>query len=287
MIRPSIWLYTFVPAILFVSACGLVTGNVVRGSGRVVSETRAASGFDEIEVCCGMQLILSQGQSESLEIEAEDNVLPEIVSDVFGRKLTVHFDNPNGTKNFRLTRPIRVMVSAIDLRGLIVTGGGSLEVGPFESDQLDLELSGGSRAELQSMAAELLEIGISGGGRFSAQELRVNELTLDLSGGSNVLIQDLQGESLILEASGGGIVEIAGSVTGQLASLSGGADYQAGDLESQETEIRMSGGGQATVWVHESLDADLGGGARLDYFGAPQVTQELSGGSRIEARGDR
>jgi hypothetical protein len=287
MVKPWIWLSAFGPAVLLISSCSLVTGNVIRGSGRVASESRPVSGFDEIEVCCGMQLVLSQGQSESLEIEAEDNILPEIVSEVIGNRLSLQFDNPGGTKSYRLTRPVRVSVSSIEIRSLGVSGGGSLEAGPIESDRVSLELSGGSRAEMESLAADSLEVGISGGGRYSAQELQVNHLSLDLSGGSTASILALQSERLELAVTGGGNVEVAGSVNEQSVSLSGGGDYLAEDLESQETDIRMTGGGQAIVWVNETLVADLSGGARLDYYGRPQVTQQLSGGSRLESRGDR
>ena len=287
MAKPWLWSYGFGPAVLFISACSLAPGNVIRGSGRVGTETRQASGFDEIEVCCGMQLILSQGQTESLEIEAEDNILPEIVSEVIGSRLSVHFDNPGGLKSYRLNSPVRITVSAIEIRGLGVSGGGSLEAGPVGSDQVSLDLSGGSRAELDALAAGNLEVEVSGGGRFSAQDLQVGSLMLDLSGGSRASIQAFRGESLELEVTGGGDVDVAGSVIEQTISLSGGVDYQAGDLESQETDVRMTGGGRATVWVNESLEADLSGGAQLDYFGRPQVSQQLSGGSRLESRGDR
>jgi hypothetical protein len=281
------WFFGFGPAFLFLSACGLVPGNALRGSGRVESESREVSGFDEIEVCCGMQLILSQGQSESLVIEADDNILPEIISEVTGRKLSVRYDDSTGTVNIRPTRPVRVTVSAVEIRGVTLSGGGSLEAGPFESDQVSVDLSGGSQAEIQALRSSRLEVGISGGGRFSAQELQVNELSLDLSGGSNVSIRALQGELLELEATGGGNVEVAGSVTGQSISLSGGVEYQGGDLESQEADLGMTGGGQATIWANETLDADLSGGAQVSYYGSPQVTQRLSGGSQLESRGER
>src|SRR3990172_801597 len=98
MAKSWLWSHGFGPAVLFISACTLAAGYLIRGSGRVATETRQASGFDEIEGCCGMQLILSQGETESLEIEAEDNILPEIVSEVIGSRLSVRFDNPGGFK---------------------------------------------------------------------------------------------------------------------------------------------------------------------------------------------
>jgi hypothetical protein len=289
MMKPWTWFYLAIPPALLITACGLVpsSADVIRGSGRVLTESRQVSGFDEIDVCCGMQLILSQGQAESLIIEAEDNILPEIVNEVSTGRLRVHFDNPSGRKSYRLTRPVRVTVSVIEIHNLVISGGGRLEAGPVESDRLSLEVSGGSRAELEQLAAESLEVEITGGGRFSAQDLQTGRFVLDLSGGSNASIRSFSGERIELDATGGGDVEVAGIVTQQLVSLSGGVDYQAGDLESEETDLRMDGGGRATVWTHQTLSADLSGGARLDYYGRPQVSQHLSGGSELVSRGDR
>jgi hypothetical protein len=49
----------------------------------------------------------------------------------------------------------------------------------------------------------------------------------------------------------------------------------------------MSGGGSSILWVTGSLDADLSGGARVEYYGQPRVIQDLSGGSELESRGEK
>jgi hypothetical protein len=56
--------------LLVAAACSITPtfGTGVRGSGKVATETRQVSGFNEISVCCGMQLLLTQGQEESLEL---------------------------------------------------------------------------------------------------------------------------------------------------------------------------------------------------------------------------
>src|SRR5690349_18517826 len=47
-----------------------------RGSGHVVSETREVSGFDSVSLAYPAQVLIKQGNAESLKIEAEDNLLP-------------------------------------------------------------------------------------------------------------------------------------------------------------------------------------------------------------------
>jgi hypothetical protein len=35
------------------------------------------------------------------------------------------------------------------------------------------------------------------------------------------------------------------------------------------------------------LDADLSGGASVAYYGRPRITEQLSGGSKLESLGER
>lgn len=262
------------------------SGGVIRGSGDVTSETRRVSGFDEIDVCCGMQLILTQGDTESLEIEAEDNLLPEIVSSVVGGKLVIRYKDDTGSTQYLPTQPIRCTVTAREIRGLEISGGGILDAGDIDADSLSVGLSGGSVGSLASVIAGSLVVSLSGGSNFSAQELDLSRLTLDLSGGSSVSIDAFIGDSLSLDGSGGGETTIAGNVTEQDIGWSGGGRYDAGDLESMTTTIDMSGGGAATLWVNGSLDARLSGGAQVEYYGSPSTQEDLSGGSTLESLGE-
>lgn len=239
-----------IPAILLTMSCQLVSGlgASLRGSGNVVTESRPVSGFDSISVCCSMRLILTQGSNESLEIEADDNVLPEIESVVTNGTLIVRFkDSLNGIRLLN-TSPIRVRVSAIDVNGIDISGGGRLEsTGPIETPQLALNLSGGSRGTLGNLQTEMLSIELTGGSK----------------------------------------IELAGSVAEQTISLNGGSDYLAGELQSQTATLNMSGGGRATLWVTETLNADLSGGANAAYYGSPMVNQNLSGGSHLQSLGEK
>ena len=283
------WIITIIPAILLSSACLVVSGlgKVVRGSGHITSETRTASGFDRVSVCCGMQLMLTQGETETLEIEADDNLLPEIVTEVQAGELTIRYLDTNGQTQYLPSQPVRVRVSAIDIHGLDISGGGSLEAEKIETGDLDIVLSGGSRAKTGTITADRLKVEVSGGGDFSAQDLQLTALDLDLSGGSAATVDTMKAESFKLGSSGGGEITAAGSVTTQDIQLSGGSSFEAGDLKSDTVRINMSGGGEAFLWANQALDADLSGGAQVDYYGRPLITEELSGGSKLVSQGER
>lgn len=275
--------------ILVVSmACTLqLTQSTLTGSGDIARESRDVSGFDRVDICCGMQLFLTQGDREDLEIEADDNLLPEIVTRVSGDRLIIEFKDQGGRTNYRPSQPVRCTLTVVDITQIESSGGGFVESERLETDSLSLDLSGGGDAKLGSVTAQSFVVDISGGGDITADMLRADRARFTLSGGSDTTIDELIAGDLRLESSGGGDVVIGGRVTEQNIDISGGGRYRAQDLESQITEIDISGGGEGTVWVTDSLNVNLSGGSDLSYYGNPQISESLSGDSELNSLGER
>ena len=225
-------------------ACRIST---ITGSGNMISEDREVSGFDRIAVGDGMWLYLTQGDQESLRIEAEDNILPLITSRVSGDQLVVRVDQANRGRIFSSTGPINVYVTMIDVNRVEISGGGRLETESLVSDGFNLE--------------------VSGGGRVNIGSLQTDRFQVNLSGGSHA--------------------EISGQVDEMDLTVSGGGGIEAEDMQCRTALIDMSGGGNGTIWVTERLDATLSGGSRMSYYGNPQVSDSISGGGSLRPLGDR
>src|SRR3990170_5909134 len=75
---------------IFAVSCKWTVG-FVRGSGNVVTEERDVSDFHKIHLSGIGNLIITQGEEESLTIEADDNIMPLISADVSGERLTISF----------------------------------------------------------------------------------------------------------------------------------------------------------------------------------------------------
>jgi hypothetical protein len=233
----------FVFFAVMISGCASRT---VHGSGNVTSETRSVRNFERVDICCGMELYLEQGKAERLEIEAEDNILEEIVSDVVAGTLKIEYKNQYPDTAYFPSRPIRVYLSVVDIERIEISGGGELSADSLESERLQINLSGGSDAQ----------------------------------------IDDLVADSLDVDVSGGGDVEIAGQVGEQYINASGGSSYDAEDLHSEKTTLNLSGGGQARLWVQNTLNVDASGGSQVRYYGSPSVNSDASGGSEIRSLGE-
>ena len=317
--------------VVFVStACGITSNlqfEVIEGSGNIVTEVRNVSGFEQVEVCCGMELYLVQGDRETLEIKADDNFMDEIITSVVGNRLEIKYQQTNNV-SYRPSNPVQLYLTMEDVRGvalsgggylefdrvnsesfdlslsggsdawigelttgnidLSVSGGGKLNAGSIAGDQVVMRFSGGSAAQLETLTAASVDVGNSGGGTFAADACEVDQLDLDFSGSSDAEILALKAETLRLNVSGGGIIEISGEVAEQDVSLAGGSRYQAADLKSERTTFSASGGDDSSVWVMDTLSVGLSGGSSLGYYGNPQIVdQNISGGGDLDSLGER
>ncbi len=273
-----------------ITACGvssLLGFKTVTGSGEVITEMRDVSGYDRVDVCCGMVLLLTQGDRESLKIEADDNFMEEILTTVENGTLNIKYRITSNV-SYRPSQPVRLYLSVVDIRKVTISGGGELKNESLNSDRFELDLSGGSSAVLGSLTADEVSLHVSGGGDIDAESIQTEAISINMSGGSDADITALAADTLTIENSGGGRAGIAGSITEGNINLSGASSFDGEGLTSKEMTFSSSGGGRSTIWVEDSLEVTLSGGASLGYYGSPDILrEELSGGSDLDSLGQR
>jgi len=83
----------FVVLALALSACSInghtisINTDHINGSGTIVTEDRSVSGFDKVDLQSIGNLTIIEGDSESLTIKADDNVMQYITTEVFNDTL--------------------------------------------------------------------------------------------------------------------------------------------------------------------------------------------------------
>ncbi|MBF6607576.1 MAG: DUF2807 domain-containing protein [Flavobacterium sp.] len=197
----------FVLAVVF-SSCNFSAnfGNGVKGSGNITTITRAVTAdFKSIEVRNGINVIVSQSDSEAISVTADDNLIPLIRTEIQdGVLLISSFESYNS----RETPLVRVAMPSIE--SLVVTGGSHLESsGVFisedltiksasgstleltvEAEKLSIETAGGSSAEIKGKAIHL-ETSSASGSTLDAGSLQANYVTTESSSGSSTVIHPL------------------------------------------------------------------------------------------------
>ncbi|MBI4316431.1 MAG: DUF2807 domain-containing protein [Chloroflexi bacterium] len=221
-----------------------VTGGVP-GSGHVITQTRPVSNFDAVSFASFGDLTITQGDTESLTVEAEDNVLPEIRTEVQGNTLRIDYAETNGWARVRPTQPIRFTLTVKNLAELDFSGAGNIVATDLKAAQLKVKLSGAGSLKLDGLAADDVSYRLSGAGSVYAS-----------------------GKAARLEI-----------------TLSGVGSYRGADFQSETADVTISGAGSATVWATKQLDAQISGLGSVQYYGRPAVSKNVTGLGSVEPLG--
>jgi hypothetical protein len=182
--------------------CTLGAGNpnIVRGSGRVVTEPRQVSGVDEVVLTISGELSIVQDGSESLTIEGEDNIVPLITTQVTGKRLLIGVaDNAS----FSNTRPLRYFLSVHDLSFVASSGSGNIQVAEVKGDELQTETSGSGAIAVANASVNSYRAEISGSGDIIAAGSTGSQRVKSTASGS-FNGGDLQSKSAVVELFGSG-----------------------------------------------------------------------------------
>ena len=158
-----------------------------QGSGVVVNETRQVSDFNQVTFTGVGTLYITQGEDELLEIEAEDNIIPHIVTRVRGRELEISFDSERWETLIRPTEPIRYFLTVRSIDEMNLSGLGDVELDQIEGDRLVLTLSGAGRVTASGVVTEQ-EINVTGAGSYDGGDLRTERTDVNLSGAGSATV---------------------------------------------------------------------------------------------------
>lgn len=196
----------------------------IRGNGNVEKQTRNVSSFDALDISSSFEIYLTQGNSESLVIEVDENVIDYIITEVVGGTLKIYVDRH---KNLRNVKTMKAYISfkmldkielsgACDLFGentfkfedldIESSGASDMEM-TFTADKVYLDLSGASDVEFIG-SADVLTIDVSGAADIHAQEFEVRKCIIDASGASTIKV--FATDELSVDASGASTIRYKG-----------------------------------------------------------------------------
>ncbi len=229
---------------LTLSAC---TINMVTGSGRLTTETRNVSNFDSLMFAGIGDVTIVQGNSEGLKIEAEDNIMPKIITEVRGTQLYIGFERDNWQDIIRPTKSIKLTLGVKNLKSMEISGVGSLTADSLNTDSLIVR--------------------VGGAGGVTLRNVDISNLTAVMSGAGNV--------------------DMSGKVNSLDATLSGVGNFACGDLQAQTADVRVTGAGGATVWASDNLSVNITGAGSVSYYGSPKISKTITGVGVVNTLGSK
>jgi hypothetical protein len=209
-------------------------------------EDRHLSGFSAVSAAGSFDVFITQGPTESVKVEAPDDIIDQIITEVDGGVLKIYNKHNNGfhwDEMFGHHKKIAVYVACKDLNAISVSGSG------------DVSFKDG-------IHTGSLKLKVSGSGDVSG---KVDVKTL---------------ESAI---TGSGDVKLSGHAENSAVSVSGSGDFEARNMVTVNTSVRVSGSGDASVNASGRVDASVSGSGDVRYTGgARNISSAKSGSGDIE-----
>jgi hypothetical protein len=212
---------------------------------RCVAESREVCSFDRVVLSVHNmmnQMQITQGEHESLTVEARPEILSKITTAVSGGELAIRLDGSLLDKlgfalSTSLTRPtVRYHLTVKSLTSLDLTGFVHVD----------------------------------------ATELHTGSLSLKLKGAGEITVGSLTAQHVAAALQGAGRIELSGQVEEQDVAIQGPGLYQALDLKSRRARVSLKGLGRARVWVIDELQVKVRGLGRVDFRGTPEINQDIS-----------
>jgi len=224
------------------------------GRAATTTETRGVPEFTAIAAQGAISLNISQGPVASVQVTADDKVLPLIETVVeAGRRgptLLIRYRREGsgwglawGNNSYN-TGPIKVVIVTPRLTGLASSGSGDIRVEALNTPTLQLSLSGSGNALLAGLNTDELGISIAGSGDVRA---------------------DGRGAKLSVAIAGSGDVRLA-------------------DLRSDEVTVKIAGSGDAAVQAQKTLNVSIAGSGDVLYTGEATVKSSVAGSGTVRKR---
>ena len=212
----------------------------ITGNGNVKKETRTVANFTSLDSRGSMNVEITYGNSEGIQVEADENLLPYIETTVENGKLTV---KPQKDISFTTRSKITVYVSMSKINSLNQSGSGNISgSGPFTGDdKTEVRVSGSGNIKLASVAFNDLDLYVSGSGKIKIEKGTANNITAAVSGSGNIDCNNVACNDLNAKISGSGNVsaDAKNSVT---ATISGSGNlFYNGDAKHISTKVSGSG----------------------------------------------
>jgi len=201
--------FLFLPILIVASSCNFMGGKRVSGNGNVTTSEKTVSSFTEVEQKGSFDVYVSTGSTYTVKIEAEDNLIPYIETNVNNGKLEI-----NSKKGFWLqpTKSLKVYITAPTFSAIRSYGSGNItsENTIYDSSKIELSVSGSADIKATVDAPEVhSDVTGSGNADLNGQTRKFDG---NVRGSGNINAFNLKAEEAKVEISGSGNANLFASV---------------------------------------------------------------------------
>lgn len=194
-----------------VSSCHF--GKGIKGSGARKSEKRELQPFKAIDTTGAYQIEVTCQKPASFEIEADDNILPLIKTEVRDGVLYV-----SNQESYNSARAVALRINLPELTSVSSRGAGDIKVNDANNDDLKIESTGAASIKANGKV-KTATFSSTGAGDVDATRLQTEKARVTVTGAASVNVYAT--EQLDVTVSGAGSVNYSGNPKVVNKSVSG------------------------------------------------------------------
>ena len=221
---------------IILTSCNFDFNLGVKGNGNVTSTERAINeDFNAIEVSRGLDVYLTQGETEGVRVQADENLQDIIIAEVENGVLNIYAEENISTSS---SKKVMVNFKSIDK---ISTSSGSdvISTNMITADELEIYTSSGSDVELEVQVENLICESSSGSDiKLSGT---TNTFRAEASSGSDIKAANLKALTTKASANSGADITVNTSKELTASANSGGDISYYGNPEKVEKNDGPSG----------------------------------------------
>lgn len=204
------YIFTLLLGIALLStACRTIlsTLETVKGSGHIITESREVSDFSRIDIRLGAELVLIQAPGETLTVEADDNLMPYITTEVRDGQLVV--STPDNV-SLQPSRTVQLYLTFETLTAVDIYGSCNVTAAELDLDELAITFFGSGTTALTGRA-DNQTITVRGTATINNFDLASERVTVDIDGTG--MIEVNAEDTLDVAVAGSGNIRYTGDPT--------------------------------------------------------------------------
>jgi len=231
-------------------------------------EIRKVEPFTRLSFNIPGDVIIKQGETQSVELQGDAELLSKIKTEVTGDKLVIG----NKTKwnfNDRDKTKTKVYITVASIKEINISGSGDLTTdGKFLCENLDLKISGSGNIKFEGTINGDLEASIAGSGDFVFKGTCRNAHS-NVSGSGNMKLDINVEEEIKLRIAGSGDIKMEGKAKTFDAKVSGSGNIHGAGFAVTKADVDIAGSGDVSIDVKDELNSSIAGSGSLRYKGRP------------------
>ena len=175
-------------------------GDTVKGNGIVRKQDRPLAHFAAIELSLPAQVEVRIGATESVTIEADENILPLVDTRIEDGALQLRTTKRNVNLE---PGTLKIIVNAKEIRALAVGGSGNMTVPALRSPKLDLAIGGSGSIDVKQLQSDRVEAAIGGSGNVKVGGT-ARKFSVTIGGSGDVQARELKADEVEVSIGGSG-----------------------------------------------------------------------------------